>query len=191
MTNNYNNVLFLKLILLLLHVVECECFTSIQISLSKQFMCSSSVGRDWDFLRQLLNCTRMKKVQAAFPTTVLAEKGRRQQSRPSKDRLQVMLEECKAELTALCEQYCAEEGWRPPSSVVYKKAHKAAKRKVDHPSARIWDADDLSSGVEFDSEGPPMNNRSPQDSPSTVDGLPHECTLFLSILLPHLHRYFL
>ena len=54
MTNNYNNVLFLKLILLLLHVVECECFTSIQISLSKQFMCSSLVGRDWDFLRQLL-----------------------------------------------------------------------------------------------------------------------------------------
>ena len=37
MTNNYNNVLFLKLILLLPHVVECECFTSIQISLSKQY----------------------------------------------------------------------------------------------------------------------------------------------------------
>ena len=133
----------------------------------------------------------MEKVQAAFPTTVLADKGRRQQSRPPKDRLQVVLEECKAELTALCEQYYAQEGWRPPSGVVYKKAHKAARRKVDHPSARIWDANDLSSGDESDSEGPPMSNRSPRDSPSTVDGLPRECKLFLSILLPHLYRYFL
>ena len=90
----------------------------------------------------------------------------------------MVLEECKAELTALCEQYCAQEGWRPPSGVVYKKAHKAARRKVDHPSARIWDADDLSSGVESDSEGPPMNNQSPRDSPSTVDGLPREWELF-------------
>ena len=72
-----------------------------------------------------------------------------------------MLEECKAELTALCEQYYAQEGWRHPLSVVYKKAHKAARRKVDHPSSRIWEAGDLSSGVESDSEGPPMNNRSP------------------------------
>ena len=103
----------------------------------------------------------------------------------------MVLEEYKAELMALCEQCCAQEGWRPPSGVVYKKAHKAARRKVDHPSARIWDADDLSSGVESDSEGPPMNNRSPRDSPSIVDGLPRECKLFLSILLPHLHRYFL
>ena len=133
----------------------------------------------------------MEKIQAAFPTMVPAEKGRWQQSRPPKDRLQVMLEECKAELMALCEQYCAEEGWRPPSGVVYKKVHKAAKRKVEHPSARIWDADDLSSGVESDREGPPTNNRFPWDSPSIVDGLPHECKLFLSILLPHLHRYFL
>ena len=62
---------------------------------------------------------------------------------------------------------------------------------MDHPSARIWDVDDLSNGDEFDSEGPPMSNRSSRDSPSTVDGLPHECKLFLSILLPHLHRYFL
>ena len=116
----------------------------------------------------------MEEVQAAFPTTVPAEKGRRQQSRPPKDRLQVVLEECKAELTALCEQYCAEEGWRPPSGVVYKKAHKAARRKVDHPSAKIWDADDLSSGVESDSEGAPANNRSPRDSPSTVESLPRE-----------------
>ena len=75
--------------------------------------------------------------------------------------------------------------------MVYKKAHKAAKRKVDFPSARIWDVDDLSSGVESDSEGPPMNNRALWDSPSIVDGLPRECKLFLSILLPHLHRYFL
>ena len=95
----------------------------------------------------------------------------------------MVLEECKAELTALCEQYCAQEGWRPPSGVVYKKAHKAARRKVDHPSARIWDANDLSSGVESDSEGPPMNNRSPRDSPSIVDGLPGECKLFFSVLL--------
>ena len=101
-----------------------------------------------------------------------------------------VLEECKAELTALCEQYCAQEGWRPPSGVVYKKAHKAARRKVDHPSAKIWDADDLSSGVESDSEGAPVNNRSPRDSPSTVDGLPREWKPFLSTLLPHLHRYF-
>ena len=133
----------------------------------------------------------MEKVQAAFPTMVPTEKRRRQQSRPQKDWLQVVLEECKAELTALCEQYYAQEGWRPPSGMVYKKAHKAARRKVDHPSAKIWDADDLSSGGEFDSEGPPMNNRSPRDSPSTVDGLPRECKLFLSKLLPHLHRYFL
>ena len=103
----------------------------------------------------------MEKVQAAFPTTVPVEKGRQQQSRPPKDRLQVVLEECKAELTALCERYYAQEGWRPPSGVVYKKAHKAARHKVDHPSARIWDANDLSSGVESDSEGLPMNNRSP------------------------------
>ena len=80
---------------------------------------------------------------------------------------------------------------RPHSGVVYKKAHKAMRRKVDHPFARIWDVDDLSSGVESDSEGPPMNNRSPRDSPSTVDGLPREWKLFLSILLPHLHIYFL
>ena len=132
----------------------------------------------------------MKEVQAAFPTTVPAKKGRWQQSRPPKDRLQVVLEECKAELTALCEQYCAQKGWRPPSGVVYKKAHKAARRKVDHPSAKIWDADDLSSGVKSDSEGAPVNNRSPRDSPSTVDGLPHEWKPFLSTLLPHLHRYF-
>ena len=133
----------------------------------------------------------MEKVQAALPTTVPAEKRRRQQSQPPKDRLQVVLEECKAELMALCEQYCAQEGWWPPLGVVYKKAHKAARRKVDHPSARIWDVDDLSSGVESESEGPPMNNRSPPDSSSTVDGLPREWKLFLSILLPHLHRYFL
>ena len=101
-------------------------------------MCSSSVGRDWDFLRQLLNCTKMEKVQAVFPTMVPAEKGRQQESRPPKDRLQVVLEECKAELTALCEQYYAQEGWQPPLGVVYKKAHKAARRKMDHPSAKIW-----------------------------------------------------
>ena len=29
-----------------------------------------------------------------------------------------MLVKCKAELTALCEQYYAEQGWRPPSSMV-------------------------------------------------------------------------
>ena len=40
-----------------------------KIFLSKQYLCSSSVGRDWDFLRQLLDCTRMENVQAAFPTT--------------------------------------------------------------------------------------------------------------------------
>ena len=89
----------------------------------------------------------------------------------------MVLEECKAELTALCEQYCAEEGWRPPSGVVYKKVHKPARRKVDHPSARIWDADDLSSGDESHSEGPPMSSRSLQESPSIVDGLPRECKL--------------
>ena len=83
------------------------------------------------------------------------------------------------------------EGWRSPSSVVYKKAHKAARRKVDHPSAKIWDADDLISEVESDSEGAPVNNRSPRDSPSTVDGLPREWKPFLSTLLPHLHRYFI
>ena len=45
--------------------------------------------------------------------------------------------------------------------MVYKKAHKAERRKVDHPSARIWDTDDLSSGDESHSEGPPMSNRFP------------------------------
>ena len=94
-----------------------------------------------------MNCTRMEKAQAAFPTTVPIEKRRRQEPRPPKDMLQVVLEECKAELTALCEQYCAEEGWRPPSDVVYKKVRKLVRRKVDHPSAKIWDADDLSSGM--------------------------------------------
>ena len=78
---------------------------------------------------------------------------------------------------ALCEQFYVEEGWWPPSGVVYKKAHKVARRKVDHPSARIWDADDLSSEDESDSEGPPMGNRSPRESPSIVDGLPCECKL--------------
>ena len=58
----------------------------------------------------LLNCTRMEKVQAAFPTTGLAEKRCRPELRPRKDLLQVVLEEWKAELTALCEQYCIEQG---------------------------------------------------------------------------------
>ena len=49
----------------------------ISLSLS---LCSSSVDKDWDFLKQLLNCTRMEKVQAAFPTMVLGEKGRRKES---------------------------------------------------------------------------------------------------------------
>ena len=88
-----------------------------------------------------------------------------------------MLEECKAELTALCEEYYAEEGWRPPLGVVYKKTHKAARCKVDHPSARIWDADYLSSGDDPHSEGPPMSSQSPRDSRSIVDGLPRECKL--------------
>ena len=44
--------------------------------------------------------------------------------------------------------------------MVYKKAHKPARRKVDHPSAKIWDVDDLSSGDESHSEGPPMSSRS-------------------------------
>ena len=89
----------------------------------------------------------------------------------------MMLEECKAELTALCEQYCVEEGWRPSSGLVYKKAQKPARRKVDHPSARRWDPDDLSSGDESHSEGPPMSGRSPRESPSIVEGLPRECKL--------------
>ena len=92
----------------------------------------------------------------------------------------MVLEECKTELIALCEQYCAEQGWRPPSDVVYKKIHKPASRKVDHPSAQVWDAEDLSSGDESDSEGPPMGSRSPtypRESPLTVDALPRECQL--------------
>ena len=148
-----------------------------KISLSKQYLCFSSVGRDWEYLKQILNCTRMEKVQAPFPTSVPIEKGGRQEPQPQKDPLQVMLEECKAELTALCEQYCAEECWRPPLGVIYKKVHKPARSKVDHPSARIWDADDLNSGDESRSEGPPMNSQSPRESLSTVDGLPHECKL--------------
>ena len=119
----------------------------------------------------------MEKVQATFPTTVPGEKGRWQEPQSPKDRLQVVLEECKAELMALYEQYFAEEGCRPPSGVMYKKAHKATRRKMDHPSARIWDVDDLGSGDESHNEGPPMSSRSPQESPSTMDGLPHECKL--------------
>ena len=140
-------------------------------------MCFSSIGKDWEYLNQLLNCTRIENVQAAFPTTVPIEKGLQQEPRPQKDSLQVVLEECKAELMALCEQYYAEEVWRPPSSVVYKKVHKPARRKVDHPSTRIWDANDLNSGDESHSEGPPMSTHSLRESPSTVDGLPHECKL--------------
>ena len=71
----------------------------------------------------------------------------------------MVLEECKSELMALCEQYYARQGWRAPSDMVYKKAHKAVRHKVDHPSAKIWDADDLSNGDESDSEGPSMGNR--------------------------------
>ena len=72
-----------------------------------------------------------------LPTTVPTWKKRRQEPRPQNDRLQVVLEECKAELMALCEEYCAKEGWRPSSGVVYKNVHKLARSKVDHPSARI------------------------------------------------------
>ena len=61
---------------------------------------------------------------------------------------------------ALCEQYCAEQGWWAPSNVVYKKAHKPTRRKVDHPSTKIWDTNDLNSGDESHSEGPPMGSRS-------------------------------
>ena len=119
----------------------------------------------------------MEKVQDALPTTVPAEKGRRQEPLLEKDQLQVVLEECKAELTALCKQYYIEEGWRPPSGVVYKKAHKSVRCKVDHPSARIWDTNDLSSGAESHSEGPPMSRRSLRESPSAAEGLPRECKL--------------
>ena len=116
--------------------------------------------RDWEYLEELLNCARMEKVQAAFPTIVSGKKRRQQEPRPLKDRLQVVLEECKAMLTALCKQYCEEQGWQPPLGMVYEKVHKPVRRKVDHPSAKIWDADDLSSGDESHSEGPPMGSRS-------------------------------
>ena len=49
---------------------------------------------------------------------------------------------------ALCEQYYVKQGWRPPSDMVYKKALKPLSRKVGHPSTKIWDAEDLSSGDE-------------------------------------------
>ena len=73
----------------------------------------------------------------------------------------MVLEEFKAKLTALYEQYCVEQGWRPPVGVVYKKVHKPPKRKVDHPSTKIWDADHLNSADESHIEGPPMGSRSP------------------------------
>ena len=104
----------------------------------------------------------------------------RQEPRPQKDGLQVVLEECKAKLMALCKQYCIEQCWRPPSGVVYKKEHKLVQRKLDHPSAKIWDGDDLRSRDESDSEGPQMSNRSPRESPFTMDGLPHEWELISS-----------
>ena len=144
---------------------------------SKEYLCFWSVGRDWEYLKELLNCARMEKVQAGFPTTVLVEKGRWQEPRPQKDRLQVVLEECKAELTALCEQYHVEQGSRPPSGVVYKKVHNPVRRKLDYPSTKIRDADDLNSGDESPSESPPMGSRSPWESPLTVNGLPRECQL--------------
>ena len=81
---------------------------------------------------------------------------------------------------ALCEKYCVEQGWRGPSGMVYKKVHKPARRKVDHPSDKIWEADNLSSGDESHNEGPPMGSRSPahlRESPFTVDGFPLECEL--------------
>ena len=64
-----------------------------------------------------------------------------------------MLEEFKAELMDLCKQYYIKEGWRLPLDVVYKKAHKPASHKVDHPSTKIWDAEDLSNGDDSDSDG--------------------------------------
>ena len=115
-----------------------------------------------------------------LPHNDSSRKGRRQESRSRKDRLQVVLDECKAELIALCEQYYVEQGWRPPSDVVYKKVHKLARCKADHPSAKIWDADDLSNGDESQSEGPPMGSRSPAyplESPLTMGDLPRECEL--------------
>ena len=92
----------------------------------------------------------------------------------------MVLKECKADPMALCEQYCAEQGWRPPSKVVYKKAHKPARRKVDYPYSNIWDADDLSNGEESGSEGLPMGSWSPtylRELALTVDGLRRECEL--------------
>ena len=132
------------------------------------------------YLKEFLNCARMEKVQAAFPTMVLVEKERWKEPQPRKEQLQVVLEECKAELRALCEQYCVEQGWRPPSGMVYKKVHKLVRHEVDRPSAKIWYANDLSSGDESHSEGPPMGSWSPthlQESPLIVDGLPYEFEL--------------
>ena len=64
--------------------------------------------------------------------------------------------------------------------MVYKKTHNLARDNVDHPSAKIWDVEDLNNGDESDNEGPPMGSRfpmHPRESPLTMDGLPHECQL--------------
>ena len=141
---------------------------------------SRYVGRDWEYWKGLLNCGRSEKVQTAFPATVPTQKGRRQEPRARKELYEVVLEECKAKLIDLCEQYCAEQGWRLPSDVVYRRNHKLASRKVDHLFAKIWDTEDLSSGEETNSDDQAMSSRYPtyeKGSPVTVDGLPRECKL--------------
>lgn len=97
-----------------------------------------------------MNCSRLDKVQAAFPTVVPTDKGRQKEPRPQKEWYEVVPEGCKAELIPLCEQYRVEQGWRPPSDVVYKKAHKLASCKVDNSSANVRGVEDLSSGDESD-----------------------------------------
>ena len=89
----------------------------------------------------------------------------------------MVLEECKAKIMALCKQCYVEQGWRPPLGVVYKKVPEPTRCKVDHRSARIWDADDLSNGDDSHSEGQPMGSWSPRESPLNVDGLPCESEL--------------
>ena len=118
---------------------------------------SSSVGKDWYFLERLLNCTKMEKVQAAFPTTVPTEKG--------------------AGKNHDYQRIGFRWSWRSAKSSSRLYVSNTMQRKVGGPFRRCvqegaqgseaqggpsicqnMGRNDLSSGDESDSESPPMSN---------------------------------
>ena len=98
-----------------------------------------------------MSLRELKDVQQAFPREGMDKRDPKE----PKARWLVVLDACKEELTDLCLSYCRREGWRPPSSVVYKRPKVPARRKVDHPQRRVLGAEDLSSGEESEDEGAP------------------------------------